>query len=85
MRLSRPLAWLVPVLLAFAIVMPARAEEPVRVFAAASLTNALEELATQWQAKGHPKPVLAFGASSTLAKQVHARVGLDAAAASRRR
>ena len=77
MRLSRPLAWLVPVLLAVAIVLPARAEEPVRVFAAASLTNALEELATQWQAKGHPKPVLAFGASSTLAKQVQAGAPAD--------
>ena len=55
----------------------ARADEPVRVFAAASLTNALEELATQWQAAGHARPVLAFGASSTLAKQVEAGAPAD--------
>src|SRR5687768_7466112 len=53
------------------------AEAPVRVFAAASLTNALEELANQWQRAGHPRPVLAFGASSTLAKQVEAGAPAD--------
>ena len=53
------------------------AEAPVRVFAAASLTNALEEIATQWQRAGHPRPVLAFGASSTLAKQVEAGAPAD--------
>lgn len=53
------------------------AEAPVRVFAAASLTNALEEIATQWQHAGHPRPVLAFGASSTLAKQVEAGAPAD--------
>lgn len=52
-------------------------EAPVRVFAAASLTNALEEIATQWQRAGHPRPVLAFGASSTLAKQVEAGAPAD--------
>jgi molybdate transport system substrate-binding protein len=73
----RPLAWLLPALMALGTTLPARAEEPVRVFAAASLTNALEALATQWQAAGHPKPVLAFGASSTLAKQVEAGAPAD--------
>jgi molybdate transport system substrate-binding protein len=53
------------------------AEKPVRVFAAASLTNALEEIATQWQRTGHPRPVLAFGASSTLAKQIEAGAPAD--------
>lgn len=52
-------------------------EAPVRVFAAASLTNALDEIATQWQRAGHPRPVLAFGASSTLAKQVEAGAPAD--------
>ncbi|GAB3389812.1 molybdate ABC transporter substrate-binding protein [Lysobacter fragariae] len=56
----------------------ARAEEPVRVFAAASLTNALEEIAGQWQRAGHPQPSLAFGASSALAKQVEAGAPADA-------
>lgn len=52
-------------------------EAPVRVFAASSLTNALEELATQWQRRGHPRPVLALGASSTLARQVEAGAPAD--------
>src|SRR5882672_10460336 len=54
-----------------------RAEEPVRVFAAASLTNALGDIAAQWQKAGHPAPSLAFGASSTLAKQIEAGAPAD--------
>jgi molybdate transport system substrate-binding protein len=53
------------------------AEEPVRVFAAASLTNALTEIAARWQAAGHPAPVLTFGGSSLLAKQVEAGAPAD--------
>ncbi len=55
----------------------AQAEEAVRVFAAASLTNALTEIGARWVAAGHPKPSLAFGASSTLAKQVEAGAPAD--------
>ena len=54
-----------------------RAEEPVRVFAAASLTHVLSDIAAQWQRVGHPKPSLAFGASSALAKQVEAGAPAD--------
>ena len=54
------------------------AEPPARVFAAASLFGALEDLAGQWERQGHPRPVLAFGASSTLAKQVEAGAPADA-------
>ena len=71
--------------MASAFAAPAFAEEPVRVFAAASLTNALEELATQWQAAGHPRPVLAFGASSALAKQVEAGAPADVFASADRK
>ncbi len=53
------------------------AEEPVRVFAAASLTNALTEIGARWQADGHAQPSLAFGGSSTLAKQVEAGAPAD--------
>jgi molybdate transport system substrate-binding protein len=53
------------------------AEEPVRVFAAASLTNALTDIATQWQQSGHPAPSLSFAASSTLAKQIDAGAPAD--------
>lgn len=54
-----------------------RADEPVRVFAAASLTNALTEIGARWQADGHAQPSLAFGGSSTLAKQVEAGAPAD--------
>jgi molybdate transport system substrate-binding protein len=55
----------------------ARTDPPVRVFAAASLTNALEDIATAWAAQSHPRPRLAFGASSTLARQVDAGAPVD--------
>jgi len=61
----------------FALSMPACAEQPVRVFAAASLTNALDDIAVQWQKAGHPKPSLAYGSSSTLAKQIEAGAPAD--------
>ena len=42
----------------------------VTVFAAASLTNALTEIGTLYEAKGHGKAVFSFASSSTLAKQI---------------
>lgn len=68
-------------LLLFAFATAVQAEEPVRVFAAASLTNALNDIATEWKQAGHPSPSLAFGASSTLAKQVEAGAPADLYAA----
>ncbi|MEY2920955.1 MAG: molybdate transporter substrate-binding protein, partial [Pseudomonadota bacterium] len=53
------------------------AEEPVRVFAAASLTNVLTEIASQWQERGHPLPRLAFGGTATLARQLAAGAPAD--------
>src|SRR5512146_1653439 len=47
-----------------------RAQQPVTVFAAASLTDALRALAQDWQARGHPAPRLSFAASSALARQI---------------
>jgi molybdate transport system substrate-binding protein len=47
----------------------AQAQE-VTVFAAASLTDAMQDISAQWVAAGHPKLVLSFGASSTLARQI---------------
>lgn len=49
---------------------PARAQAPVTVFAAASLTDALRALAVEWQARGNPQPRLSFAASSALARQI---------------
>lgn len=54
-----------------------QAHEPVRVFAAASLTNVLNDLAAQWQAQGHELPSLAYAASSVLAKQIEAGAPVD--------
>jgi len=57
------------------------AEEPVRVFAAASLTNVLAEVASQWQQRGHPAPRLAFGGTATMARQLAAGAPADIFAA----
>jgi len=48
----------------------AQAAAPVRVYAAASLTEAMGDLADLWAAQGHPRPVLVFGASSAMARQI---------------
>lgn len=53
------------------------AAQPARVYAAASLTDVLEELALRWQRAGHPKPTLVFGASSLLARQIGAGARAD--------
>ena len=50
----------------------AAAEQPVTVFAAASLTDVLKAAAASWQAKGNGPVVLSFGSSSAIAKQVEA-------------
>ena len=62
-------------LLSFSI--SAGAAEPARVYAAASLTNAVTDIAAAWQKAGHEAPVLVFGASSALAKQVEAGAPAD--------
>ena len=54
--------------------------EPERapvVLAAASLQESLEAAAKAWAAKGHPKPVLSFAATSALARQVEAGAPAD--------
>jgi molybdate transport system substrate-binding protein len=59
-------------LLAIALVLlpcVAHAQGPT-VFAAASLTDALQDVAAAWHKQGHPAPVYSFGASSTLARQI---------------
>ncbi len=56
---------------------PVHAEDPARVYAAASLTNALTDIAGDWVQAGHAKPVLVFAASSALAKQVENNAPAD--------
>jgi molybdate transport system substrate-binding protein len=53
------------------------AEQPVTVFAAASLTDVLKVAARSWQGKGHDPVVLSFGSSSAIAKQVEAGAPAD--------
>lgn len=53
------------------------AEAPVRVFAAASLTHAMNDISVQWQKQNHPAPSLAYAASSVLAKQIEAGAPAD--------
>jgi molybdate transport system substrate-binding protein len=50
---------------------------PLTVFAAASLSEALRELAAQWAAQGHPAPRLSLAASSALARQIEQGAGAD--------
>ena len=49
--------------------LPARAD-PLTVFAAASLTDAMRDVAGLWQRAGHEPLRLSFGASSMLARQI---------------
>ena len=57
--------------LALACAPPAaRAQAPVTVFAAASLTEALRDLGGQWAWRGNPAPRFSFAASSALARQI---------------
>ncbi len=63
-------------LLAALLLFPltARAQE-LTVFAAASLTDAMRDIAAAWEAGGRAKPRLNFAASSTLARQIEQGAG----------
>ncbi|MBI1362191.1 MAG: molybdate ABC transporter substrate-binding protein [Alphaproteobacteria bacterium] len=45
-------------------------EKPVRVYAASSLTDALNQIGDLYAKHGHPRPVIVYAASSTLARQI---------------
>lgn len=49
----------------------------VRVYAAVSLTDALNDVANRWAAAGHSRATLVYAASSTLAKQIEAGAPAD--------
>lgn len=51
--------------------------KPVVVFAAASLKNALDRVAKDWEAKSGNKSTLSFAASSALAKQIESGAPAD--------
>jgi molybdate transport system substrate-binding protein len=56
-------------ILCFLLALPASASE-LRVFAAASLTDALKEIAPEYEKSAGDKVVLNLGSSSTLARQI---------------
>ncbi len=58
--------------LLLALLPVAAGAAPVRVFAASSLTEAMNDIADAWAATGKPRPLLVFGASSALARQITA-------------
>lgn len=69
---------LVRLALVFALLVPAGAQAaPPLVLAAASLQESLTAAADAWAAKGHPRPVLSFAASSALARQIEAGAPAD--------
>jgi molybdate transport system substrate-binding protein len=71
-----PCLWLSMSLLALVPSVAAPAA-PARVYAAASLTVALTEIAALWQRAGHPAPVLVLAGSATLARQLRAGAPAD--------
>jgi len=60
----------------FAVLVPARAAD-VTVFAAASLSDALQDVGKAYTQKTHRVPVFSFAASSALARQIEASGGAD--------
>lgn len=53
------------------------AQEPLRLYAAASLTNALRDITDAYTARGRPAVKNVFAASSTLAKQIETGARAD--------
>jgi molybdate transport system substrate-binding protein len=49
--------------------------QALTVFAAASLTEAMKDISTQWAQAGHQPLRMSFGSSSTLARQRARRAG----------
>jgi len=72
-------AWLAAGMIAalLGIAAPAASAAGVTVFAAASLSDALGDVAKAYQAKTGTLPALSFAASSTLARQIEASRGAD--------
>ncbi|MDR3373460.1 MAG: molybdate ABC transporter substrate-binding protein [Ancalomicrobiaceae bacterium] len=63
---------------ALCLSQPAAADSrPLTVFAAASLKNALDDVAAGWVAGGHAKPAISYAASGPLAKQIEAGAPAD--------
>jgi len=72
-----PIAAAATLVVLIALAAPARAGEPVTVFAAASVTDSLEAVAAAYVERGGAAPRFSFAASSTLARQVEAGAPAD--------
>lgn len=68
---------LTAILALLTLALPVRAATAPTVLAAASLQEALSEAADAFARQRHPRPVLAFAASSALARQVQAGAPAD--------
>lgn len=77
LRRVRALALAAACLLTAAAAQAEPRTTPVTVFAASSLTNALEDMGAAIEAAGGVRPRLSFASSSTLAKQIEAGAGAD--------
>lgn len=62
--------WAAATVLSVSLAGHAAAAEKITVFAAASLTNALQDIATQYQKKSGVEVVSSFASSSVLARQI---------------
>lgn len=62
--------WVTGIALVSSLTVQAVAAEKITVFAAASLTNALQEIATEYQKTQGVEVVSSFASSSTLARQI---------------
>lgn len=69
-------SWLALVLLLAACNQGAEPNAPL-VLAAASLQESMSEAAETYAAQGHPRPVVAFAASSALARQIESGAGAE--------
>ncbi len=63
-------SWLAWLLACVCCTAALAADRPLTVFAAASLRESLDKVAHAWEAQGHGKVVLAYAASSALARQI---------------
>ncbi|MFT4045066.1 MAG: molybdate ABC transporter substrate-binding protein [Solimonas sp.] len=66
-----------PTLLLAALLALSAHADPARIYAAASLTTAIDDAGRQWQKAGHALPVSVYAASSTLARQIEAGAPAD--------
>jgi molybdate transport system substrate-binding protein len=70
-------SWLAVALLVLAACSPAAERDAPLVLAASSLQESMTEAGDAYAAQGHPRPVVAFAASSALARQIESGARAD--------